>query len=121
MYSSQDLTYMRHALMLAAKGMNTTTPNPRVGCVLVKNDVIVGEGWHVRAGEPHAEVNAIGAAGRHRAAGAPAQFVGMQMGAGKTPGFGSLFGGSSANVPMQSAGPGISGLPSWAVMPPPGG
>jgi hypothetical protein len=50
----------------------------------------------------------------------PAQFYGMQMGAGKTPGFGSLFGGSSANVPMQSAGPGISGLPSWAVMPPGG-
>lgn len=72
MYSSQDLTFMRHALTLAAKGMNTTTPNPRVGCVLVKNDVIVGEGWHARAGEPHAEVNAIAAAGRHRAAGATA-------------------------------------------------
>ena len=51
----------------------------------------------------------------------PAQFVGLQMGMGKTPGFGSLFGGSSASVPMQPAGPGISGLPSWAVMPPPGG
>lgn len=50
----------------------------------------------------------------------PAQFVGLQMGMGKTPGFGSLFGGS-ANVPMQPAGPGISGLPSWAVLPPPGG
>ena len=50
----------------------------------------------------------------------PAQFVGLQMGMGKTPGFGSLFGGP-ANVPMQPAGPGISGLPSWAVLPPPGG
>lgn len=50
----------------------------------------------------------------------PAQFVGLQMGMGKTPGFGSLFGGP-ANVPMQPAGPGISGLlPSWAVLPPPG-
>lgn len=54
----------------------------------------------------------------------PMQFAGMnyaRTGQFGLPGFGSLFGGSSANVPMQSAGPGISGLPSWAVMPPPGG
>lgn len=63
---------MRCALGLAAMGMNTTTPNPRVGCVLVKADEIVGEGWHARAGEPHAEVMAIAQAGAHRAAGATA-------------------------------------------------
>ena len=54
----------------------------------------------------------------------PMQFAGMnyaRTGQFGLPGFGSLFGGSSANVPMQPAGPGISGLPSWAVMPPPGG
>jgi diaminohydroxyphosphoribosylaminopyrimidine deaminase/5-amino-6-(5-phosphoribosylamino)uracil reductase len=52
--------------------MFTTTPNPRVGCVLVKDDVVVGEGWHERAGLPHAEVMAIADAGPHRAAGATA-------------------------------------------------
>lgn len=50
---------MAHAIQLAQRGLNTTSPNPRVGCVLVKNDVILGEGWHVKAGEGHAEVNAI--------------------------------------------------------------
>lgn len=63
---------MRHALALAARGLFTTTPNPRVGCVLVKDDQIVGEGWHERAGSPHAEINAIHAAGAHRAVGATA-------------------------------------------------
>ena len=72
MYSAEDLAFMRHALTLASRGMNTTTPNPRVGCVLVKDDVIVGEGWHERAGAPHAEIVAIAAAGRHRAMGATA-------------------------------------------------
>lgn len=54
---------MAHALRLAAWGLWTTDPNPRVGCVLVKNGQIVGEGWHVRAGEPHAEIHALAAAG----------------------------------------------------------
>src|SRR4051812_7612570 len=54
---------MRRALELAERGLWTTTPNPRVGCVIVRDGVIVGEGWHERAGSPHAEVNALHAAG----------------------------------------------------------
>ncbi|MGH8309855.1 MAG: bifunctional diaminohydroxyphosphoribosylaminopyrimidine deaminase/5-amino-6-(5-phosphoribosylamino)uracil reductase RibD, partial [Steroidobacteraceae bacterium] len=54
---------MRRALTLAEKGLYTTTPNPRVGCVVTKNDTIVGEGWHERAGGPHAEVIALELAG----------------------------------------------------------
>jgi len=54
---------MRRALALAEKGLYTTDPNPRVGCVLVKDGQIVGEGWHQRAGEPHAEVHALAQAG----------------------------------------------------------
>ncbi len=54
---------MQHALGLAALGLNTTDPNPRVGCVLVRDGRIVGEGWHERAGEAHAEVRALEAAG----------------------------------------------------------
>ena len=72
MFSARDEFLMRHALALAARGMNTTTPNPRVGCVLVKDDQIVGEGWHERTGGPHAEVMAIQTAGSHRAAGSTA-------------------------------------------------
>ena len=55
--------YMARALQLAARGLFTTDPNPRVGCVIVKDDRIVAEGWHQRAGEGHAEVNAIANAG----------------------------------------------------------
>jgi len=55
--------YMARALLLAERGLFTTDPNPRVGCVIVKNDDIVGEGWHQRAGEGHAEVNALSNAG----------------------------------------------------------
>jgi diaminohydroxyphosphoribosylaminopyrimidine deaminase/5-amino-6-(5-phosphoribosylamino)uracil reductase len=58
-----DERYMRRALELAARGLNSTDPNPRVGCVLVRADRIVGEGWHERAGGPHAEVQALQAAG----------------------------------------------------------
>jgi len=54
---------MARALQLAERGLWTTAPNPRVGCVLVKNGEIVGEGWHEKAGEPHAEVHALRAAG----------------------------------------------------------
>jgi len=50
---------MRRALALAEKGLYTATPNPRVGCVLVKNEHVIGEGWHERAGAPHAEANAL--------------------------------------------------------------
>lgn len=56
-------SYMARALQLAARGLFTTDPNPRVGCVIVKDNELVGEGWHQRAGEGHAEVNAIKQAG----------------------------------------------------------
>ncbi|RTR07182.1 bifunctional diaminohydroxyphosphoribosylaminopyrimidine deaminase/5-amino-6-(5-phosphoribosylamino)uracil reductase RibD [Halomonas nitroreducens] len=55
--------WMARALVLARRGLYTTDPNPRVGCVLVKDGQRVGEGWHVRAGEPHAEIHALHAAG----------------------------------------------------------
>lgn len=58
-----DAHYMALALELARKGHYTTHPNPRVGCVVVRDGQIVGEGWHVRTGEPHAEVHALRAAG----------------------------------------------------------
>jgi diaminohydroxyphosphoribosylaminopyrimidine deaminase/5-amino-6-(5-phosphoribosylamino)uracil reductase len=60
---SSDVEYMQHAIRLAKRGVYTTDPNPNVGCVIVKNNEIVGEGWHRRAGEPHAEVNALEQAG----------------------------------------------------------
>ena len=61
-FTSDDSRYMARALQLARKGTFTTDPNPRVGCVVVKNETIVGEGWHERAGEPHAEIRALQAA-----------------------------------------------------------
>lgn len=59
MFSADDHRHMARALQLAARGLNTTTPNPRVGCVIVKHDEIVGEGWHQRAGTAHAEIHAL--------------------------------------------------------------
>ena len=62
-FGADDFEFMARALRLAERGLYTTTPNPRVGCVLVKDGRVVGEGWHERAGEPHAEVVALKAAG----------------------------------------------------------
>ena len=63
MFSDFDRAMMARALVLAEKGLYTTTPNPRVGCVLTQGEAVVGEGWHEKAGAPHAEVNALSAAG----------------------------------------------------------
>lgn len=62
-FNAVDHGMMARALQLAERGLWTTSPNPRVGCVLVQAGTIVGEGWHEKAGEPHAEVNALRAAG----------------------------------------------------------
>jgi diaminohydroxyphosphoribosylaminopyrimidine deaminase / 5-amino-6-(5-phosphoribosylamino)uracil reductase len=63
--AGEDAAHMARALELAARGLYTTDPNPRVGCVIVRDGRVIGEGWHVRAGEPHAEVLALRAAGPH--------------------------------------------------------
>jgi diaminohydroxyphosphoribosylaminopyrimidine deaminase / 5-amino-6-(5-phosphoribosylamino)uracil reductase len=60
---SADRRFLARAIELAWRGLGTTDPNPRVGCVVVKDGRTVGEGWHVRAGHAHAEVNALAAAG----------------------------------------------------------
>ena len=69
--AAMDAAFMAHALRLAQRGLFTTDPNPRVGCVIVKDGCIVGEGWHQRAGGAHAEIHALKAAG-HQARGATA-------------------------------------------------
>ena len=58
-FSDADRAHMAQALALAARGLDTATPNPRVGCVLVRDGVTIGEGFHARAGLAHAEVNAL--------------------------------------------------------------
>ena len=70
-FTAADYEYMSRALRLARRGVYTAHPNPRVGCVLVKDGHILGEGWHRKTGEAHAEVAALQAAGA-RAAGATA-------------------------------------------------
>lgn len=62
-FTAFDYRMMSRALQLAARGLYTTHPNPRVGCVIVQGEEIVGEGWHQVAGQGHAEVNALRAAG----------------------------------------------------------
>jgi len=63
MFSAADYVFMSHALRLAGQGLYTTMPNPRVGCVIVRDEQIVGSGWHQKAGPPHAEINALAEAG----------------------------------------------------------
>lgn len=58
-FTAADHCFMARALQLAARGLYTATPNPRVGCVLVKDGAILGEGWHEKAGGPHAEIHAL--------------------------------------------------------------
>jgi diaminohydroxyphosphoribosylaminopyrimidine deaminase / 5-amino-6-(5-phosphoribosylamino)uracil reductase len=69
--SGSDHAYMARAVQLAELGRFTTDPNPRVGCLIVRDGAVVGEGWHRRAGEPHAERHALTEAGE-RARGATA-------------------------------------------------
>src|SRR5690242_11869887 len=71
MFNEHDQALMLRALKLAQRGLYTTDPNPRVGCVIAHGDHVVGEGWHRKAGEPHAEVHALMQAGE-RARGATA-------------------------------------------------
>ncbi|XBC40649.1 MAG: bifunctional diaminohydroxyphosphoribosylaminopyrimidine deaminase/5-amino-6-(5-phosphoribosylamino)uracil reductase RibD [Buchnera aphidicola (Nurudea yanoniella)] len=58
-----DIFYMNKAIQLAKKGILTTSPNPNVGCIIVKNNVIIGKGWHKKSGYPHAEIYALKQAG----------------------------------------------------------
>ena len=62
-FSAVDSAHMARALKLAARGRYTARPNPMVGCVLVRDGVVIGEGWHQRAGEAHAEILALASAG----------------------------------------------------------
>lgn len=71
MFTSGDHVYMTRALQLAEQGLYSTMPNPRVGCVIVKDGKTIGEGAHLKAGEPHAEVFALRQAGQ-QASGATA-------------------------------------------------
>src|ERR1700716_3000867 len=59
MFTEFDRVAMTRALALAERGLETTHPNPRVGCVLAKGERIIAEGWHERAGEAHADVAAL--------------------------------------------------------------
>jgi len=61
--TTNDTRYMRRALTLARKGLGRTAPNPAVGCVIVRDEAVVGEGWHTKAGTPHAEIHALRQAG----------------------------------------------------------
>jgi diaminohydroxyphosphoribosylaminopyrimidine deaminase/5-amino-6-(5-phosphoribosylamino)uracil reductase len=75
-FSADDHEFMARALRLAEHGLFSTAPNPRVGCVIVKDGLVVGEGWHHRAGEAHAEINALQAAGE--AAGGATAYVTLE-------------------------------------------
>jgi diaminohydroxyphosphoribosylaminopyrimidine deaminase/5-amino-6-(5-phosphoribosylamino)uracil reductase len=111
-FTSTDREHMSRALALAGRGMYTTTPNPRVGCVLARDGVVVGEGWHEAAGLPHAEANALAMAGE-AARGATA-YVTLKPCShfGRTPPCaGALIGAGVARVvaAMQDPNPAVSG------------
>ena len=63
MDASTHITYMRRALALARQAEGRTSPNPMVGAVIVKDGRVIGEGYHHQAGQPHAEIEALRAAG----------------------------------------------------------
>jgi diaminohydroxyphosphoribosylaminopyrimidine deaminase/5-amino-6-(5-phosphoribosylamino)uracil reductase len=71
-FSATDHAFMAHALRLAAHGLNTTAPNPRVGCVLVRDGAVIAAGWHEKAGGPHAEAAALAKVGPGGTAGCTA-------------------------------------------------
>jgi diaminohydroxyphosphoribosylaminopyrimidine deaminase / 5-amino-6-(5-phosphoribosylamino)uracil reductase len=75
-FSETDRRWMRRALELARRGMYSAAPNPRVGCVIAAGEMLCGEGFHARTGGPHAEVEALAAAGE-RARGATA-YLGLE-------------------------------------------
>ena len=111
-FSAEDSAFMARALGLAAKGRYTAHPNPMVGCVLVSEGAVVGEGWHQRAGEAHAEINALKAAGE-RARGATA-YITLEPCSheGKTPPCATALiaaGVSEAVVAMQDPFPAVGG------------
>jgi len=62
---TNDHAYMVRALQLAERGLFTTHPNPRVGCVIVNGEEVIGEGWHQKVGGPHAEIHALQQAGEN--------------------------------------------------------
>jgi len=86
MLADSDILFLRAALALAERGMNSTSPNPRVGCLIVRDGIVLGRGWHVRAGLGHAEVNALTDAGDQDIQGATA-YVSLEPCAfqGRTP------------------------------------
>lgn len=92
--TSRDEAHMARAIELAARGLYTTDPNPRVGCVIVDGERVLGEGWHVRAGEAHAEVVALRAAGVLAAPGAAAWAPGAS-------GIGASVRGATAYVTLE--------------------
>ncbi len=113
-----DTRHMARALQLAARGLYTCDPNPRVGCVLVKGGTVIGEGWHVRAGEPHAEVLALRAAGE-AARGATA-YVSLEPCAhhGRTPPCGEALiaaGISRVVAAMEDPNPQVAGRGLWML------
>jgi diaminohydroxyphosphoribosylaminopyrimidine deaminase/5-amino-6-(5-phosphoribosylamino)uracil reductase len=111
-FSADDHRFMAHALRLAQRGLFTTDPNPRVGCVVVRDGAVVGEGWHERAGSPHAEIHALQQAGP-AAAGATA-YVTLEPCShhGRTPPCADALissGVSRAVVAMQDPNPQVAG------------
>ena len=110
--SDQDHTFMQRALRLAKKGLYSTDPNPQVGCVLVKDGKIIGEGWHQKAGEPHAEVLALRQAGENAKAATAYVTLEPCSHTGKTPPCAEALAEAQVNrvvVAMQDPNPLVAG------------